>query len=234
MAEITPGHQYAQRAAMRAIAAGEPTGWFERVYAAAESGETDVPWFSEGPCPELAEWAKRRGLSGTGRKALVVGCGLGDDAEYAAQLGYDTVGFDVAPTAIATARRRFPDSRVDYRVADLLALPDEWRQAFHLVIEVWTVQALPEPVRHDAIAAIADTVAPGGTLIVVAGSRDVPIDQVDGPPWPLSRDEVESFADHGLETVSIEELPPSGPGVGTWRAEFRRPGAHPGAEGSSS
>lgn len=68
--------------------------------------------------------------------ALVVGCGLGADAEYIARLGFDTVAFDVAETAIRLARERFPESTVDYVVRDLLDPPAEWLRAFDLVAEI--------------------------------------------------------------------------------------------------
>jgi hypothetical protein len=37
----------------------------------------------------------------------------------------------------------FPQSAVDYRVADLFDAPSEWRGAFDLVHELYTLQALP-------------------------------------------------------------------------------------------
>ena len=44
---------------------------------------------------------------------MVVGCGLGADAEYIASLGFDTTGFDttgfdISGTAIRLARQGFP------------------------------------------------------------------------------------------------------------------------------
>ena len=64
-------------------------------------------------------------------------------------------------------------------------------------------------------------VAPGGTLLVVATARDEADGPVDGPPWPLTRGEVEAFASDGLEAVGIEDV--RWPGVPVrWRAEFRR------------
>jgi SAM-dependent methyltransferase len=152
----------------------------------------------------------------------VVGCGLGTDAEHIAGLGFETVAFDVAPTAIETARRRFPGSPVRYTVADLLDPPGEWRQAFDLVFESLTVQSLPVEVHAEAIARVRDTVAPGGTLLVVAAARDdgpVP----DGPPWPLTRAEVEAFAGDELRPVRIEQLRGDPGTPPRWRAELARP-----------
>ena len=80
--------------------AGDATGWFERLYAAAEAGDVVVPWDRGSPHRLLVQWAEQRGITGNGRRAVVVGCGLGDDAEYIAGLGFDTVGFDISASAI--------------------------------------------------------------------------------------------------------------------------------------
>lgn len=214
----------ARRLAAEALAARDATAWFERLYAAAEEGEAVVPWDRGAPHRLLVEWGA--GIDGGGRRALVVGAGLGADAEYVAGLGFETVAFDVSATAIRTARRRFPDSRVDYVAADLLDPPAEWREAFDLVVESLTVQSLPDPPRRDAIAQVGRMVAPGGTLLVIATARDEADGPVHGPPWPLTRAEVESFASGGLEPRRIEDLRDSEqPDIHRWRAEFERPAA---------
>jgi SAM-dependent methyltransferase len=204
----------------------DPTGWFEPLYRAAETGDAVVPWDDHAASSLLVEWTAAAALDGRGRRAIVVGCGLGDDAEHVASLGFDTVAFDVAPTAIRGARARFPDSAVEYVVADLLDVPAEWRGAFDLVVEHITVQALPDSVRPAAITAVAGLVAEDGTLLVISGARDAG-EAVDGPPWPLTRDEVESFATGGVEVVRLEELVagPERPWARSWRAELRRPAA---------
>jgi SAM-dependent methyltransferase len=212
-----------RRLAMQSLADDDPTGWFERLYAAAEDGAAVVPWDRGAPHSLLVEWVEARRPDGVGRRALVVGCGLGRDAEYVAALGFDTVAFDVSATAIDVARRRHPDSTVDYRTADLLCLPAQWRTAFDLVVESMTVQALPAAYHRAAIAHIGQTVGDGGTLLVIAAGRDVDEDGIDGPPWPLTRDEIDAFGADGLLAVSVEDLPDEAqPGVRRWRAEFRR------------
>ncbi|NUS40854.1 MAG: methyltransferase domain-containing protein [Terrabacter sp.] len=74
-----------------------------------------MPWDRSEPAPQLREWAESHadGVTRRGRRAVVVGCGLGADAEYLASLGFDTVAFDVAPTAVRVAQERHPDSAVD-------------------------------------------------------------------------------------------------------------------------
>jgi SAM-dependent methyltransferase len=197
---------------------GEETAWFEQLYAAAETGDAQVPWFRGGPNPFLEQWVRERAPEGAGRRALVIGTALGDDAEMLAGLGYAVTAFDIAPTAIERARRRFPDSDVDYRVADLLDLPSEWREAFDLVAEAITVQSLPVAWREQAVDAIAATVAPGGTLIVVSGIWDGGGPR-NGPPWPLTRSELDLFArslrpvDVGVARIGEEAR---------WRGEYTR------------
>jgi hypothetical protein len=160
-------------------------------------------------------------VSGEGKSAVVVGSGLGEDAEYVAGLGFDTTAFDIAPTAIRAMERKFPGSRVRYVVADLLDPPADWRQAFDFVLESITVQALPPDYHAEATKRVTELVAPGGTLLVLSAAGD---GHADGPPWPLTRAEVEAFEQGGLEMVRIEAIDDvtdeSFPH--RWRAELRR------------
>jgi hypothetical protein len=196
-------------------------GWFEPLYSDARAGTRSVPWDRGTAHPLLAAWTAEQGLRGEGRRALVIGAGLGFDAEHVAGLGFATTAFDVAPTAVAMARERFPGSAVEYRVADLLDLPREWEGAFDLVVEIITVQALPEELRAPATAAIASTVAPGGTLLVVSGIRDGAPEP--GPPWPLTREQVEAFAAGDLELERLDRAPiPGAGGERRWRAVLTR------------
>ncbi|MET0862453.1 MAG: methyltransferase domain-containing protein, partial [Microbacterium sp.] len=97
---------------------GEPLGMFEAIYTGAEAGTAKPPWDYGAPRPQLVEWAEGQDLAGGGREALVVGCGYGADAEFLASLGFRTTAFDFAPTAINGARRKHPDTEVNYLVAD--------------------------------------------------------------------------------------------------------------------
>lgn len=214
----------ANQFAAESLRNNDPTGWFEQLYTAASHGEADVPWDSGSPADPLVDWVQGLDIAGNGRKAMVVGCGLGRDSEYIAQLGFDTVAFDVSDTAIATAKQRYPDSTVHYQTGDLLNPPKQWLAAFDLVVESMTVQALPQPPRHDAIVNVGRFVAPGGTLIACAYAHSETSSD-DGPPWPLRRNEIEAFATDGLAAVNIEYLADKEhPEVHRWwRAEFSRP-----------
>lgn len=205
------------------LARGDATGWFETVYATAAGEPGRVPWADLAPNPHLIAWAERAGLRGEKKAALVVGCGLGDDAEWLAARGFRVTAFDLSETAITWAKRRYPTSHVSYEVADLLACPEEWAGEFDFVFEAYTVQSLPEgELRVKAIAAVAAPVAENGTLLVIARGRDEG-KVVAGPPWPLSPREATSFGDHDLEEILFEDfMDDESPPQRRFRIEFRR------------
>jgi SAM-dependent methyltransferase len=176
---------------------------FEQMYAAAGDDLGAVPWANLRPFPLLVEWLDREG-GGAGRTALVIGCGYGDDAEELARRGFEVSAFDFSPTAIGRARERFPDSSVDYRVADLFALPADWGGRFDLVIEIRTVQSLAIADRRVGVAAIAATVAPGGRLWLFALGRETH-ERGERRPWPVTPDELGGFEAAGLAWESRRE-----------------------------
>jgi SAM-dependent methyltransferase len=190
----------------------------EQLYRAAAGGGDPVPWDRGAPHPLLEHWDGD--LAGAGRRALVVGSGLGTDAEFLAACGFDVVAFDTSPTALALCRERFPESVVDYQVADLLDLPAAWERAFGFVLESLTVQSMAPRHHAAATSSVARMVAPGGVLLVIATARHDDV-APSGPPWPLTRAEIAAFADGGLHTVLIEDVREDGVPP-RWRAEFRR------------
>jgi hypothetical protein len=113
---------------------------------------------------------------------------------------------------------------VRYVRADLLDPPPEWRHEFDLVLESLTVQSLPASHRGPAIARVPQFVAPGGTLLVIAAGRDDAVAPGNGPPWPLARAEIDTFAADGVEPMRMEAIRDPAALAGLrWRAEFRRP-----------
>jgi SAM-dependent methyltransferase len=215
--------QHARQLAAEAIATGDPTSWFERLYAEAEAGTAVVPWDRRAPGTLLAQWLSEHRVSGHGQSALVVGCGLGDDAELVASLGFDTVAFDISPTAIMAAKRRFPESAVRYEAADLLNPPAAWQHAFEFVMDGLALQSMPDPPRHRALTAIGSLVGPGGSLLVTARAREAS-EQVSGPPYSLTRAEIDAIAGPGLRIASIEDLrdPPGMTPGRRWRVVYQR------------
>jgi SAM-dependent methyltransferase len=203
-----------RRARARELAAefagrGDNVGWFEEFYKEAAGDNEQIPWADLEPNRFFREWAEDVGLKGEGRTALVVGCGLGDDAKYLDDLGFDVTGFDISPTAIEWAKKLHAETDIKFEVADLFEPRAEWIAAddandtgFDLVLEIYTIQPLPIEIRESVIDAIAPFVAKDGELLVVTRGREDHEEPVQ-LPWPLSRKDLSRFETHGLEQTDF-------------------------------
>jgi len=202
---------------------GDPTGWFEALYREAEEGKSTIPWADYHPTPHLVAFWIQHPQQTAGKSALVVGSGLGDDAEQLAAWGFRTTAFDISETAIRGTRKRFPNSKVAYHAADLLNPPASWWGRFDFVFEANTLQVLPAALRPQATNNIAAFLRPGGHLLVIARHRE-PSDPEGQMPWPLTRAEISAFTAHGLKEVLFDILPDvSEPDVRRFRVLFHRP-----------
>lgn len=175
--------------------------WFEPLYAQAKGDSTQIPWAKNKAHPYLKDWLETYQFQARGKSALVVGCGLGDDAEALSSLDYQVTAFDIAPTAITWCKQRFPDSLVNYLVADLFALDRGWQKQFDLVYDCRNIQALPLNVRPQVVEKIASLVAVGGTLLIITHHRDNNSMVSDKPPWALSDEDLSLFEELGLEEI---------------------------------
>ncbi len=202
---------------------GDPTGWFEVLYREGEAGQSIVPWADYRPNPHLLTFWIAHPLQTAGKSALVIGSGLGDDAEQLAAWGFRTTAFDISETAIRATRKRFPNSIVDYHAANLLNPPSDWRGNFDFVFEANTLQVLPAVLRPQAIKNVAAFLRRGGLLLVIARGRE-PSEPEGQMPWPLTRAEVAAFTALGLEELFFDIVPDvDEPDVRRFRVLFRRP-----------
>lgn len=199
--------------------------WFEKVYAEADEASA-IPWANLRPSPDLVAWLDTHQVKGRGRKALVVGCGLGDDAEELNRRGFLVTAFDVAPTAVKMCRERFPQSAVNYQVADLFDPPPGWYEAFDFVLEYFNIQSLSPTVHQQAMAAISRLAAVGGTVLIINLGCDRR-ENLSGPPWPLLKKELQIFEEAGLQLINLEEYDPQ-PGSGICRLRLEYQAVTPG------
>lgn len=187
---------------------GDVLGWFEALYKEAGDDNAKIPWADLEPNSYFKAWAESVDLRGEGRKALVVGCGLGDDARYLYDLGFDVTAFDISPSAIAWARRLAEGREIEFEVMDLFEPFRGWLGAFDFVLEVYTIQPLPLELRPKVIDAVSSFVKEGGEIVVVTRGRedDAEPDQI---PWPLSRKDLSQFEANGLTQTHFEIMPGS-------------------------
>jgi len=222
-------HIKARRARARELAAGfaekgDSFGWFDEFYKEAAGNNEQIPWADLEPNRFFKDWAERNNLKGNGRKALVVGCGLGDDAIYLDDLGFSVTAFDISSTAIEWAKRLHRERDIQFEIADLFQPFRGWLGGFEFVLEIYTIQPLPLEMRPGVIDAIASFVAPKGELVVVTRARDD--DEVPAElPWPLSRKDLSKFEANGLLQTDFNEVfeEEDGEPVKRFVVAYRRP-----------
>jgi len=181
----------------------KPTGWFDSIYTDAQGDHRAVFWADLEPNPYFLKWLKTCAFKHAGRKAIVIGCGVGDDAEALSEAGYEVTAFDISPEAIRLCKNRYLATTVNYLVADLFDYPSQWAENFEIVYECNTIQVLPGKYRIQARDAMVSLLAPQGYILVSCRSR-LKGEQEDDIPLPLDKEEIDGFIQCGLIEDSFE------------------------------
>ena len=171
------------------------SAWFDDLYKNNKNSQENIPWARQAVNPLLQSYLDEDVVHKG--KALVIGCGLGDDAIALEKAGYEVVAIDISQTALDLAKERFPTSTTVFKKQDIF----EYEEEFDFVFEALTIQSLPIEFREKMVKAVADTVAKDGKLLLVAHLRK---ELQKGPPWPLTKDEVDLFKTHGLTELTHE------------------------------
>lgn len=124
-------------------------------------GSEDRVWSGQ-PNPQLVD----RISDLTPGTALDVGCGEGADAVWLARQGWQVTGIDVSQVALDKAAIHAAEAGVNvtWRQVDLAGWPGE-PGTYDLVSAQFMY--LPQPALADLYRALGDSVAPGGTLLLV-------------------------------------------------------------------
>ena len=159
-----------------------------------------APWDVGQPQPAVVRLASEGGFAGA---VLDAGCGTGENALHLASLGLSVLGVDVAETALAIARAKADDRRieVEFAVADAFQLERLGRR-FATVLDCGLFHTFDGDERPVYVASLAAVTEPGGTLYVVCFSDDGP----DAGPHPVGEEELrEAFAPSaGWRVVAVE------------------------------
>src|SRR5215468_6581599 len=92
----------------------------------------EVYWDRGGASPPMKQYLERHAVRG---RALVPGCGRGHEVALAVEHGLDATGLDIAPTAVAEARIRYPGLAERFVTGSLFDPPKEMRGAYDVVLE---------------------------------------------------------------------------------------------------
>jgi hypothetical protein len=177
-------------------------GFWDGLYAGGQDG-----WELGEPAPALVDWLDAGGLFSCGGPDMapalpqprtaghrphiaVPGAGRGHDARLLARRGYRVTAFDFAEAAVAEARRLAAAEAVDLAVEqrDVFTLARDYAGAFDGVWE-YTCFCAIDPARRDEYARVLHAILrPGGLLLACF----FPLrDGGDGPPFPVSRADIE-------------------------------------------
>jgi SAM-dependent methyltransferase len=124
-----------------------------------------VPWQLDGPQPIITELAAAGEIVGP---VLECGCGLGDNALFLAELGYQVTAFDAAATVIEQDRAKAAARAVtvDFRVADATVL-DGIDNGYRTVVDCAMLHCLTDQQRRDYLAALRRVCQPGARLHIL-------------------------------------------------------------------
>lgn len=150
----------------------------------------DMPWEKGAPAPGLEDFLRTH--SGRPRGVVAVpGCGTGHDVRAWAQAGFETWGFDLAPSAIRLSeeRTRAAGLSAKFLRADFLADPAP--RQFDWVFEHTLFCAIDPARRGDYVQAILRWLKPEGQFLAI----HYMIADVTGPPFGTTQAElIERFS----------------------------------------
>lgn len=108
----------------------------------------------------------RAGL--TGGRVLELGCGAGNISRRLAGCGFDLLGVDMSPTAVAWAAEQSPAARSPrYRVLSATRLDALAPELFDVVLDGLCLHALIGPDRATALRQAAARLRPGGAFLLL-------------------------------------------------------------------
>lgn len=149
------------------------------------TGRHRTAWELSGRAPELVAFLAANPPSAESA-ALDLGCGTGGDLILLAEAGYQAVGIDLSPTAVALAQKRCLGSGARALVGDVLSLPLP-DSAFDLVTDRGCFHHLGPGDRERYAAEIARVLKPSG-LVFIRGCREKRL-----PFVPITRSELEHY-----------------------------------------
>lgn len=100
-------------------------------------------------------------------RALDLGCGRGQYTPELAARGWEAIGVDVVPQAVAEARR-VAGAGVEYVVGDVTDLPGAGLGTFDLFLDVGCFQGLDAAGRAAEAAGVSALANPGATVLMLA------------------------------------------------------------------
>jgi len=140
----------------------------------------------------------------TAGETAVIGCGQGHDAILFAKHGFDTIGFDFAPSAIALGQKlsQTMEISMQFLQRDIFELPKEFPASFDYAIEHTCFCAIRPEQRPDYVKMVRSILKPTGELIALFWAHKKP----DGPPFGTTLAEIQDLFSSSFDTSHISSV----------------------------
>ncbi len=160
----------------------------------------DDPWDLGRPTPPLDHLLQSDQAPPPCRMAAL-GVGSGLDALRFAAAGFDLVGFDFAPSAIARARQNAVTQGLNaaFVQQDIFALPPEWHHGFDYVLEHTCFCAIDPAWRSAYVQVVRQLLKPQGTLIALFFTHD----RAGGPPFGVTVQGIRDYFEPYFDVIRL-------------------------------
>lgn len=141
-------------------------------------------WDLGQPAPPFVSLLQSNRAPSPGRVA-VLGSGRGHDALLFAAHGFEVVGFDFAPSAVADARtaaRHLGYDKAQFLQRDIFGLAEEFASSFDYVLEHTCFCAILPTQRTDYLHLVEQILRPGGEVIGLFWAHE----RLGGPPFGIA------------------------------------------------
>jgi SAM-dependent methyltransferase len=137
-------------------------------------------------------------------KTAVLGCGRGYDALLFAEHGFEVVGFDFAPTAVADSRSlaQTTNNTAQFLQRDIFNLATEFPDYFDYVVEHTCFCAIPPERRTEYVQLVRSILRPNGELIALFFTHTRP----GGPPFGSTLAEIRQYFEADFEILFLEPV----------------------------
>jgi len=137
-------------------------------------------------------------------RTAVLGCGRGYDGLLFAEHGFEVIGFDFAPSAIAqaTSFAQATNSTAKFLQRDIFDLAREFPHAFDCVVEHTCFCAIPPERRGEYVQLVRSLLRTEGELIALFFTHTRP----GGPPFGSTPAEIRQYFEADFEILSLEPV----------------------------
>lgn len=179
-----------------------------------------MPWDKGGVPQALQEFVRRAERT---LVTLIPGCGIGYEAAFLAQAGWDVTAIDFSPAAVASARAAIGVWGKHVVEADFFQYQPQ--RTLDLIYERAFLCALPAAMRADIVARWAALLPAGGLLAGFFYTDNSPERSLKGPPFSIQADELQALISpyfQLLEDTGVDDSIAAFAGKERWQVWRRR------------